>query len=44
MSVCLPLINAAISDVEKGNFPKSCSLNVDVPTSPLKNKVINIII
>ncbi|KAL8118759.1 uncharacterized protein LOC141723942 [Apium graveolens] len=38
VSVCLPLINAAISDIEKGNFPKNCSLNVDVPTSPLKNK------
>ncbi|KAK1362821.1 Survival protein SurE-like phosphatase/nucleotidase [Heracleum sosnowskyi] len=38
VSVCLPLINAAISDIKKGNFPKNCSLNVDVPTSPLKNK------
>lgn len=39
VSVCLPLINAAITDIEKGVFPKSCSLNIDVPLSPLKNKV-----
>ncbi|TYK03676.1 5'/3'-nucleotidase SurE [Cucumis melo var. makuwa] len=38
VSICLPLINAAISDIEKGNFPKSCSLNVDIPTSPMTNK------
>ncbi|KAL1829282.1 hypothetical protein ACET3Z_007694 [Daucus carota] len=38
VSVCLPLINAAISDIKKGDFLKCCSLNVDVPTSPLKNK------
>ncbi|KAL1810588.1 hypothetical protein DCAR_0730296 [Daucus carota subsp. sativus] len=38
VSVCLPLINAAITDIGKGDFPKSCSLNVNVPTSPLKNK------
>ncbi|CAK9324705.1 unnamed protein product [Citrullus colocynthis] len=38
VSVCLPLINAAISDIEKGNFPKSCSLNIEIPTSPLTNK------
>ncbi|XP_023529144.1 uncharacterized protein LOC111791874 [Cucurbita pepo subsp. pepo] len=37
-SVCLPLINAAMSDIEKGNFPKSCSLNIEIPTSPLTNK------
>ncbi|KAL0554239.1 hypothetical protein IC582_008156 [Cucumis melo] len=38
VSICLPLINAAISDIEKGNFPKSCSLNVEIPTSPMTNK------
>ncbi|KAK1359229.1 hypothetical protein POM88_043703 [Heracleum sosnowskyi] len=38
VSVCLPLITAAISDIQKGDFPKCCLLNVDVPTSPLKNK------
>ncbi|KAK3013459.1 hypothetical protein RJ639_009767, partial [Escallonia herrerae] len=38
LSVCLPLINAAIRDIEKGIFPKSCLLNIEVPTSPLANK------
>ncbi|XP_056176615.1 uncharacterized protein LOC115666430 [Syzygium oleosum] len=38
VTVCLPLINATIKDIEKGNFPKSCLLNIEVPTSPLTNK------
>ncbi|XAR49929.1 5'-nucleotidase [Bertholletia excelsa] len=38
VNVCLPLINAAIRDIEKGVFPTSCLLNIEVPTSPLKNK------
>ncbi|XP_061371079.1 uncharacterized protein LOC133313695 [Gastrolobium bilobum] len=38
VAVCLPLINAAIRDVEKGTFPKSCFLNVEIPTSPSSNK------
>ena len=38
-TVCLPLINAAIRDIEKGIFPKSCLLNVEVPASALANKV-----
>ncbi|XP_052181673.1 uncharacterized protein LOC127794537 [Diospyros lotus] len=38
VSVCLPLINAAIRDIEKGVFPKNCLLNVEIPTSPLMNK------
>ncbi|KAL2516363.1 Survival protein SurE-like phosphatase/nucleotidase [Forsythia ovata] len=38
VTVCLPLIHAMIRDVEKGVFPKSCSLSVEVPTSPLTNK------
>ncbi|XP_019194566.1 PREDICTED: uncharacterized protein LOC109188372 isoform X2 [Ipomoea nil] len=37
-SVCLPLITAAIRDIEKGAFPKGCLMNVEVPTSPLANK------
>ncbi|XP_019198800.1 PREDICTED: uncharacterized protein LOC109192561 [Ipomoea nil] len=37
-SVCLPLITGAIRDIEKGAFPKFCSLNVEIPTSPLANK------
>ncbi|GMP35136.1 hypothetical protein CsSME_00007710 [Camellia sinensis var. sinensis] len=38
VTVCLPLIKAAIRDIEKGIFPKSCLLNIEVPTSPLTNK------
>ncbi|KAK4361809.1 hypothetical protein RND71_017050 [Anisodus tanguticus] len=38
VSVCLPLINAAIRDIEKGAFPKSCLLHIGVPKSPLTNK------
>ncbi|KAK3410813.1 5'-nucleotidase SurE [Eucalyptus grandis] len=38
VAVCLPLINATIRDIEKGTFPKSCSLNIGVPISPLNNK------
>ncbi|CAN8239569.1 unnamed protein product [Cochlearia groenlandica] len=36
--VCLPLINATIRDIEKGVFPKDCSLNIEIPTSPSSNK------
>ncbi|XAR67609.1 5'-nucleotidase [Bertholletia excelsa] len=36
--VCLPLIKAAIRDIEKGNFPRSCLLNIQVPASPSTNK------
>ncbi|KAJ0971345.1 hypothetical protein J5N97_019304 [Dioscorea zingiberensis] len=38
VDVCLPLINAAIRDVETGLFPKSCLLNIEIPPSPLMNK------
>ncbi|CAF2064488.1 unnamed protein product [Brassica napus] len=38
VGVCLPLINATIRDIEKGVFPKDCSLNIAVPTSPSSNK------
>lgn len=38
VGVCLPLINAAIRDIEKGAFPKDCSLHIGVPKSPLTNK------
>ncbi|XP_031473578.1 uncharacterized protein LOC116246035 [Nymphaea colorata] len=37
-NVCLPLINAAIRDIEKGVFPKGCLLNIEVPSSPSKHK------
>ncbi|KAK4413783.1 5'-nucleotidase SurE [Sesamum alatum] len=42
VTVCLPLINAAIRDIEKGIFPKGLSLNVEVPTSPLTNKGLKV--
>ncbi|WCJ39496.1 Survival protein SurE-like phosphatase/nucleotidase [Euphorbia peplus] len=38
VAVCLPLINAAIKDSEKGTFPKSCSLHIEIPTSPSAHK------
>ncbi|KAI3775118.1 hypothetical protein L1987_49686 [Smallanthus sonchifolius] len=38
VSVCLPVIKAAIRDVEKGAFLKSSSLHITVPTSPTENK------
>ncbi|MCD7449208.1 hypothetical protein HAX54_050646 [Datura stramonium] len=38
VGVCLPLINAALRDIEKGAFPKCCLLHVEVPKSPLTNK------
>ncbi|CAN6852491.1 unnamed protein product, partial [Brassica oleracea] len=38
VGVCLPLITATIRDIEKGVFPKDCSLNIEIPTSPSSNK------
>lgn len=38
-AVCLPLINAAIMGIEKETFPKSCFLNIEIPTSPSSIKV-----
>ncbi|GAV84141.1 SurE domain-containing protein, partial [Cephalotus follicularis] len=38
VAVCLPLISASIRDIEKGVFPASCSLNIEIPTAPLTNK------
>lgn len=38
VGVCLPLINATIRDIAKGVFPKDCSLNIEIPTSPSSNK------
>lgn len=31
--ICLPLIHAALHDIEKGVFPKGFFLNIDVPTN-----------
>ncbi|KAI3927333.1 hypothetical protein MKX01_027564, partial [Papaver californicum] len=39
VNVCLPLIHTTISDIENEDFPRSCSLNIEVPTSPSTNKV-----
>lgn len=39
VSVCLPLTTVAIRDTEKGIFLSSCLLNIEIPTSPLTNKV-----
>ncbi|KAF8079929.1 hypothetical protein N665_0990s0006 [Sinapis alba] len=38
VGVCLPLINATIRDIVKEVFPKYCSLNIEIPTSPSSNK------
>ncbi|TMX03963.1 hypothetical protein EJD97_012722 [Solanum chilense] len=38
VGVCVPLINAALRDIEKGVFPKCCLLHVEIPKSPLTNK------
>ncbi|XVE54058.1 hypothetical protein DITRI_Ditri03aG0052000 [Diplodiscus trichospermus] len=37
-NVCLPLISAAVRDIESGNFPESCSLNIEIPSCPLAYK------
>ena len=39
VEICLPLINAAMRDIEKGIFPQSCFLSIEVPVSPSTNKV-----
>lgn len=38
VEICLPLINAAIRDIEKGIFPQCCFLSIEVPVSPSTNK------
>ncbi|MCL7029908.1 hypothetical protein MKW94_014344, partial [Papaver nudicaule] len=42
VNVSLPLIHAAISDIENEVFPRSSSQNIEVPTSPSTNKVIGV--
>ncbi|KAL3840804.1 hypothetical protein ACJIZ3_025395 [Penstemon smallii] len=42
VTVCLPIINAAIRDIEKEVYPKGLSLNIDIPTSPLTNKGLKV--
>ncbi|KAK1666690.1 hypothetical protein QYE76_054849 [Lolium multiflorum] len=36
--LCLPLIHAALADIEKGTFLSGCLLNIGVPSSPSANK------
>ncbi|KAK8479947.1 hypothetical protein V6N11_069293 [Hibiscus sabdariffa] len=38
VAVSLPLISTAIGDIEKGVFPKTCFLSIEIPTSPSANK------
>ncbi|KAL4589257.1 hypothetical protein LXL04_002163 [Taraxacum kok-saghyz] len=38
VSICLPVITAALKDIETGTFPKTSSLHITVPTSPSENK------
>lgn len=42
VDVCLPLVYAVISAIEKGVFPKSCLLNMEVPVYPSANKGLRI--
>ncbi|XP_047171030.1 5'-nucleotidase SurE-like [Vigna umbellata] len=42
VTVCLPLIHAAISDIQKGIFPKNCFLNIGIPSCPLTNKGVKV--
>ncbi|XP_057771473.1 uncharacterized protein LOC130991338 [Salvia miltiorrhiza] len=42
VTVCLPIIKAALRDIEKGVFPKGFSLDLEVPTSPTANKGIKV--
>ncbi|KAK9988484.1 hypothetical protein SO802_028723 [Lithocarpus litseifolius] len=34
VDVSLPLIHAALRDIEKGTFPKNFFLNIEIPSSP----------
>uniref|UniRef100_A0A0D6R2B9 Survival protein SurE-like phosphatase/nucleotidase domain-containing protein n=1 Tax=Araucaria cunninghamii TaxID=56994 RepID=A0A0D6R2B9_ARACU len=36
--ICLPLIYAALRDIEKGVYPRDCFLNIDIPTCPSAHK------
>ncbi|KAK7329010.1 hypothetical protein VNO77_23154 [Canavalia gladiata] len=42
VTVCLPLIHAAIRDIQKGIFPKNCFLNIGIPSCPLTNKGVKV--
>lgn len=36
--ISLPLIYAALRDIQKGAYPKDCSLNLNIPTRPSAHK------
>lgn len=35
VAISIPIINAAIRDIENGTFPQKCGLSIQIPTSPL---------
>ncbi|KAG6428885.1 hypothetical protein SASPL_106924 [Salvia splendens] len=42
VAVCLPIIKAAMRDIEKGFFPKGFSLDLELPRAPSANKGIKV--
>ncbi|KAG6397986.1 hypothetical protein SASPL_139436 [Salvia splendens] len=42
VTVCLPIIKAAMRDIENGVFPKGFSLDLELPTSPSANKGVKV--
>lgn len=38
VAVSVPIIKAAIRDIENGSFPKKCAFSIQIPTSPSTNK------
>ncbi|XP_021754547.1 uncharacterized protein LOC110719874 [Chenopodium quinoa] len=38
VAVSVPIIKAALRDIENGVFPKKCAFSVQIPMSPLTNK------
>jgi hypothetical protein len=37
--VCMPLINAIVTEIKNGTYPQGSFLNVDVPTDAAHHKV-----
>ncbi|BBG99470.1 Survival protein SurE-like phosphatase/nucleotidase [Prunus dulcis] len=40
VGVSLPLIYAVVKSIQEEVFPKSCLLNIEIPSSPWTNKVL----
>ncbi|XP_010685370.2 uncharacterized protein LOC104899800 [Beta vulgaris subsp. vulgaris] len=38
VAVSVPIIKAAIRDIENGSFPNKCAFSIQIPTSPSTNK------